>query len=269
MSAHEKMRLSLLWSLLLTLLTSCIHPREQSANVIAEKDARKSGAEFMSAQNQALQRDDNANPAMLWVKDGEAQWSRKAGAADKSCADCHAAAQSMRGVAVRYPAFDEASNAPVNLQQRIEICRVKHQRAAPLAFESQPLLNLESYVALQSRGMPLMPPIDARLATARANGKARYMQRIGQLDLACTQCHDRHAGGKLGGSTIPEAHPTAYPLYRLEWQALGSLQRRLRNCMTGVRAEPYALGSAELVELELYLHERAAGMKSEAPGVRP
>ena len=175
----------------------------------------------------------------------------------------------MRGVAVRYPAFDETISAPVNLQQRIEICRVKHQRAAPLAFESQPLLNLESYVALQSRGMPLMPPTDARLATTRANGKARYTQRIGQLDLACTHCHDRHAGGRLGGSTIPEAHPTAYPLYRLEWQALGSLQRRLRNCMTGVRAEPYALGSTELVELELYLSERAAGMKSEAPGVRP
>ncbi len=255
--------------LLLTLSAACMHPLEQSANVTIKKDVRKSGAEFMSAQNQALQHDDNANPAMLWVKDGEAQWSRKTGAADKSCADCHAAPQSMRGVAVRYPAFDETTRAPINLQQRIEICRAKHQRAAPLAFESQPLLNLESYVALQSRGMPLMPPADVRLDTARTNGKARYVQRIGQLDLACTHCHDRHAGGKLGGSTIPEAHPTAYPLYRLEWQALGSLQRRLRNCMTGVRAEPYALGSAELVGLELYLHERAAGMTSEAPGVRP
>lgn len=42
---------------------------------------------------------------------------------------------------------------------------------------------------------------------------------------------------------IPQAHPTGYPIYRLEWQSMGSLQRRLRNCMTGVRAEPYAYGS--------------------------
>ena len=46
-------------------------------------------------------------------------------------------------------------------------------------------------------------------------------------------------GRHLGGAPIPQAHPTGYPLYRLEWQGLGSLRRRLRNCMTGMRAEPY------------------------------
>jgi len=51
--------------------------------------------------------------------------------------------------------------------------------------------------------------------------------------------HDkRRSKNRRGGSVIPQAHPTGYPLYRLEWQAVGSLQRRLRNCMIGVRAEP-------------------------------
>jgi hypothetical protein len=49
---------------------------------------------------------------------------------------------------------------------------------------------------------------------------------------------------------IPQAHPTGYPIYRLEWQGLGSLQRRLRGCMSGVRAEPYPYDAQELVELE-------------------
>ena len=53
----------------------------------------------------------------------------------------------------------------------------------------------------------------------------------------------RQAGRRLGGSPIPQAHPTGYPIYRLEWQGLGSLQRRLRDCMTGVRAEPFAWGA--------------------------
>jgi sulfur-oxidizing protein SoxA len=39
--------------------------------------------------------------------------------------------------------------------------------------------------------------------------------------------------------------------------------------MTGVRAEPFALGSIELIQLELYLMERARGMLLETPGVRP
>jgi sulfur-oxidizing protein SoxA len=87
--------------------------------------------------------------------------------------------------------------------------------------------------------------------------------------LSCAQCHDANAGNKLGSSVIPQAHPMGYPVYRLEWQAMGSLQRRLRNCMNGVRAEPFAYGANELVELELYLNARAKGMPSETPGVRP
>ena len=39
--------------------------------------------------------------------------------------------------------------------------------------------------------------------------------------------------------------------------------------MSGVRAEPFAYGSTELVALELYLVQRAAGMPLEAPAVRP
>jgi sulfur-oxidizing protein SoxA len=102
-----------------------------------------------------------------------------------------------------------------------------------------------------------------------ARGQQRYLQRMGQLNLSCAQCHDQRWGQRLGGSIIPQSHPTGYPLYRLEWQGVGSLQRRLRNCMNGVRAEPYALGSQELVELELYLAAQARGMALETPGIRP
>jgi sulfur-oxidizing protein SoxA len=68
---------------------------------------------------------------------------------------------------------------------------------------------------------------------------------------------------------IPQGHATGYPIYRLEWQSMGSLQRRLRNCMAGVRAEPYSYGSLEFVELELYLMSRSRGMAVETPAVRP
>ena len=95
------------------------------------------------------------------------------------------------------------------------------------------------------------------------------MQRQGQLNLGCTNCHDDNWDKRLAGSAITQGHPTGYPLYRLEWQSLGSLQRRLRNCMTGIRAQPYDYGAPELVELELYLMSRARGMPMEAPAVRP
>jgi L-cysteine S-thiosulfotransferase len=100
-------------------------------------------------------------------------------------------------------------------------------------------------------------------------GEALFRQREGQLNLSCSQCHDDNWGKRLAGNVIPQAHPTGYPLYRLEWQSIGSLQRRLRNCMTGVRAEPYEYGAPEAVALELYLMTRARGMPIETPAVRP
>ena len=131
------------------------------------------------------------------------------------------------------------------------------------------MLSLETYVAHQSRGLPVSPPDDDRLEPFRRQGEQRFMQRIGQLNLSCAQCHDDNAGRRLGGSVIPQAHPTGYPLYRFEWQTLGSLRRRLRNCISGVRAESFAYGAQELVELELYLAAWAKGMLVETPGVRP
>ena len=110
-----------------------------------------------------------------------------------------------------------------------------------MAAESHDLLSLAAFVALQSRGLPIAPPDDPRLAAVREQGADIYKRRQGQLNLSCAICHDDNAGQKLAGVTIPEAHPTGYPLYRLEWQALGSLKRRLRNCFIGMRAEAVSL----------------------------
>lgn len=230
---------------------------------------RRSGFADMAPATQAMQQDDTANPAMLWVLEGETLWTTRAGSAERSCADCHGQAASMRGVATRYPAHDAATGQPIDLAGRVQQCRAERQLAAPWPRESQPLLALGAYLGLQSRGLPIAPPDDPRLAPALALGEALYSERRGQLDLSCAQCHDDHAGQRLAGSVIPQAHPTGYPLYRLEWQAVGSLQRRLRNCMVGVRSEPFAYGAAEYIALELFLMRRAGGMLLETPAVRP
>jgi L-cysteine S-thiosulfotransferase len=231
---------------------------------------RRSGYSFMSPENQAIQNDDTANPGMLWVLDGEALWKSKTGAGGKACADCHGdAAAGMRGVAARYPAFDQTLGRPVDLEQRINLCRAQQQQATRLAYESRDLLALTAFVAQQSRGMPIEAGADPRLEPFVAKGRELFMQRQGQLNLSCANCHDDNWDKRLAGSAITQGHPTGYPLYRLEWQSLGSLQRRLRACISGIRAQPYDTGAPELVELELYLMSRARGMPVETPAVRP
>ena len=234
------------------------------------REERRSGYSFMGPDTKAMQDDDTANPGMLSVLDGEALWKSKAGTAGKACADCHNDARaSMKGVAARYPAFDRELGRPVDLEQRINLCRARHQQATPLRYESHELLALTAFVARQSRGAAIDAGNDEELKPFIAKGHELFMQRRGQLNLACTNCHDDNWDKHLAGSAITQAQPTGYPLYRLEWQSLGSLQRRLRNCITGTRAQPFDYGALELVELELYLMSRARGMPIETPAVRP
>jgi sulfur-oxidizing protein SoxA len=223
------------------------------ANAEIPLPERRSGYEFMSRETRAMQDDEVTGPAVLWLLDGEALWGKL------GCSGCHGDAEkNMRGVAARYPALVDGKL--VSLEQQ-----VRH-KAPQLAYESRDLLALSAYVARQSRGMPIeVQPIKPFIE----RGKAFFHRRQGQLDLACTQCHDDNWGKKLAGNPIPQAHPTGYPIYRLEWQTMGSLTRRFRNCLTGMRAEQYPHGAPELVELELYLMWRSRGMKLESPAVRP
>ncbi len=228
----------------------------------------RSGYDDAGPQVRAMQDDDTQNPAFLWVEQGRALWAAKAGTDNKSCADCHGGLPAMKGVAARYPAWDQARRRAVSLPERVNLCRTWHQGAPKLDSESDALLALTAAIGLQSRGMPLAAP-DPRLADTIAEGAFLFRRRMGQLDLSCAQCHDARAGQKLGGAAIPEGHANGYPEYRLEWQGMGSFARRLRACLAGVRAEPFAPDSAEAVALETFLAARAQGLKVETPAVRP
>ncbi len=193
-----------------------------------------------------MQDDDASNPGFLWVQQGESLWSRPMGSAARSCADCHGdASVSMHGVAARYPVYDARSGRPVTLAARIEQCRVERQGLSPLPSDSDQMLALSAYVGLQSRGMPMQVATDGAARPFYEAGKTLFTTRQGQLNLSCAQCHDDRAGQRLGGSVIPQGHPNGYPEYRLEWQGMGSLERRIRNCVVGVRAEPLEDDSLE------------------------
>ena len=236
-----------------------------AALLLATAAERRSGRDDASPAIQAMQDDDSANPAMLWVQQGAALWDQPAGG--RACSACHGAVETMRGVAARYPAYDPALGRPVTLAQRIGQCRTERQSAP--ALDGDELLALTALVGRQSRGLPVAVDGSGPAQPFLEQGRRLFTTRMGQLDLSCAQCHDALAGQRLGGSRIPQGHPNGYPLYRLEWQGMGSLYRRLRNCMTGVRAEPYPDGSPEITALEFYLGWRANGLTVETPAVRP
>ena len=174
----------------------------------------------------------------------------------------------MKAVATRYPRFRPQAGRVLNLEGQINYCTTERQKSPALAYESDELLALTAYVARQSHGMPMAIKLDDAARPVYEQGQRIYTQRIGQLILACSHCHQANWGRRLLTDTISQGHGTGYPGYRFEWQKIGSLQRRLRACYFGVRAEMPAYGSPELLALELYLGVRAEGLKVEVPGVR-
>jgi hypothetical protein len=151
-------------------------------------DQRISAYQTMSAETRAMQDDDAANPATLWVLDGEALWKAPAGQEQKSCADCHGDAhEKMKGVAARYPRFDETRGKPVDIEQQINICRTERQNATPLAWESHDLLALTAYVARQSRGEKIsMRAHNHRLTVASACSRRDAVNSISPARNATT-----------------------------------------------------------------------------------
>jgi len=204
-------------------------------------DARKSGFEMMGADSRNYyRRDDLADPAMLWVRDGQealvgsSGWPE--GYARIAAGDV---AASMRRCRRALPAIRCADAANrIDLAGRVRQCRVERQAAMPIARESRELLALTRPCRAGNRGG--CRSLRQRMVGWPAFGpkEGAVSQRLGQLNLSCAACHDQNWGRKLGGSTIPQGHPTGHPIYRLH-AGLASLQRRLRNCLTGVRARAF------------------------------
>jgi L-cysteine S-thiosulfotransferase len=265
-TARRRQSLAVLGALALG-LTPLLVAGEEPTRAIAPSDLR-SGKEFVSAETQAQQDDLTVNPGMLWVEQGEKLWREAAGAAGQSCASCHGEPSRMKGVSARYPLYDAKLGRLLNLEGRIQHCRAERQKAEPLAYESQPLLALTALVAHQSRGLPMSVRVDGPARSTFETGRALYYERQGQLDLSCAQCHEDNWGKRLRAERISQGHANGFPIYRLEWQTLGSLHRRLRACYQGVRAEPPTSGAPELLALELYLAWRAQSLPIETPAVR-
>lgn len=228
-----------------------------------------SGFYYAKSETKEMQMDDFDNPGMLYVEEGADMWKTPAGPQNKSCASCHKNAKvSMAEAGTRYPVYYPPLKRLINLEQRINECRKDFQKAKPFKYESRELLSITAFVRNQSKGKPIRVKVDGIAKPFFEKGKAFYYKRRGQLDLACSNCHEDNYGKYIRSNLLSQGHANGFPTYRLKWQGLGSLHRRFRGCNKQVRAKPYAYGADDYVNLELYLNWRGSGLEVETPAVR-
>ncbi len=228
-----------------------------------------SGWVYRASETQALQMDDFDNPAMLFVDQAMDDWNRVDGTEGKSCASCHTnGPEEFAGLRAELPRWDAERGQMMNMEDYINYNRVTYMGAEPLKWAKPRMDAMVALISLQSRGMPINVAIDGPVADIWAQGEEIYYTRVGQLDMACANCHEDNYGNMIRADRLSQGQINGFPVYRLKNAKLNSVQARFKGCMKNIRAEPYAVGSDEFRALELYVASRGNGLSVEGPSVR-
>jgi L-cysteine S-thiosulfotransferase len=227
----------------------------------------RSGYEFITQATRDMQDDDFLNPGMFTVEQGRQLFNAKPDGAGKSCAECHGVdGEGLdSGHIARYPVYENGKL--LTLQKRISLCRASASGNS-LPADHPELVALETFVRNRARGEPVNVRSDGPLQALLERGEQLYKTRYGLIDMSCTHCHDLYPGQMIRGQKISEGQGNGFPAYRLESGETTSLQQRVRQCMTQMRAEPFESGAEELNLMELYIMSRSNGLKIETPAVR-
>jgi len=230
-----------------------------------------SGYEFRSDETRSLQADDFENPGYLMLDEGAELWDTVDGTEGKSCASCHEDVEdSMAGVGTTYPKMVEHDGETVlsNIENQINYCRTERMGAKAWKYDKPEMLGMTILVRNADRGKQVNVAIDGDAAPYFEQGKELYYQRFGQLDMACSNCHEDYYGQYIRADHLSQGQTNGFPTYRFKWQGVGSLHRRFKGCMDNIRATPFERGGEEFLALELYLGYRGQGLPVETPSVR-
>ena len=238
-------------------------------------NTRLSGNAFLPPGLLKLQDETATSPVTLWLDRGKALWSDRS--TGQSCEGCHGAAESLKNSAPTFPRLAADGQRLINLEDQILACSARtvstgRTGSSTARAQDDDVLSLSAVLHSVAKGQPIdVQAPAANVAQWQAHlgqGAQLYSRRIGRMNLACVHCHEQNVGRQMRADVVSPGHPTGFPIYRMSWQRMGSVERRLRACYSGVQAVLPPPGAAELRDLELYLKVRANGLPVDGPSIR-
>jgi len=226
-----------------------------------------SGWTFRLDETQALQMDDFDNPSFVFIDQAIDQFEKVEGTAGKACSSCHESADVFSGLRASMPRVNSAGELET-IPELINGCRTERMGAEKWKWSGGQMSAMLGLIGLQSRGMPVDVVIDGKAASFWQKGKDLYYQRVGQLDMACSSCHEDNYGNMIRADHLSQGQINGFPTYRLKNAKLNTIHGRFKGCMKNIRATPFKEGSDEFKALELYVASRANGLSVETPSVR-
>jgi sulfur-oxidizing protein SoxA len=169
-----------------------------------------------------------------------------------------------------YPYYDTKREEVITIGQAVNECRVKNGEK-PLKYGKGDIAKVIAYIAYESRGKKIDIKIpSANAAKAYQTGKELFYKQRGYFYLNCAECHVQGSGQRIrreGLSPILGA-VSHFPVYRLKWGGLGTLQRRLAGCVKDTGSEKPALQSKALKQLEYFVTYMSNGLELNGPDTR-
>lgn len=229
----------------------------------------RSGYEFITAETRAMQDDDFANPGLLTVDRGEELFNQKHESNGKSCAQCHGEEGEKLNTKeiARYPVYNDKTKNITTLQKQINNCRatITDQK---LVTDHPDLVALETFVRNRAVGEKVNVETEGAVSSLLQKGEKLYKTRYGLIDMSCYHCHTLYPGQMIRGQKISQGQSNGFPAYRLDTGEVANLHLRIQQCMSLLRADPFATDSEEINLLGLYLMSRSNGLAIETPAVR-
>ncbi len=214
--------------------------------------------------------DPMVNSAMDAFDRGKRLFSQP-GANGRSCATCHAKPEkSFKRWAANMPKYDARMKKVLNVEEFI----TRHGRATMATdypMQSNENVALAIYMKNLANGTPIKVDVKSPGAKeAAARGKDLMYRKVGQLNFACMDCHDKAANRWIRGQYLTEVKGQTphFPTWRTSRSEIWDIRKRFQWCNVAIRANELTPDAIEYGDIELYLNSLNAGLKINAPGIR-
>lgn len=215
--------------------------------------------------------DPTENPALFELDHGKDLFN-KPGPTGKSCASCHAKPEKeFKNWAATMPRWEPRIKKVLNTEEFL----TRHGRATTgddFLMESGENSALSIYVRRFALGQPINIQVKTKEEKAALKrGEELANRKIGQLNLACSECHGAGKGADhwIRGQFLPPLARLVgrHPYWRTSQGEVWTIRKRLQWCGVAIRANELPPDAPEYGDLEYYLTYISNGKKIDGPGI--
>ncbi len=210
------------------------------------------------------------NPGMWAVDKAQELWKQKM-AAGFSCNTCHSDPKAQfKTWAASMPKWEPRLDKVLGVEEFV----TRHAKATTGAnwlMETAENRAMSVYLHYLANGEPIK--VDTGSAAAKAaiaRGVELSKRKVGQLNMACTDCHGIAANHWIRGQWMgePKGQYDHFPTWRTSLLAIWDIRQRFQWCQVNIRADELPPDAKEYGDLELYLASQNEGLKLSVPGIR-